>query len=498
VTIVSQSGDGGTVARMPAHDRVPPRWAPRLPGALPGALVLGSALAVAWRLPFAGLPITTDEAGYATVARLWSHGELLYRQIWVDRPQGLLLVFRAVLHVNDGSPGAIRGAAIVAGVLLLLALTATAFELGGRRYAATVALLGGAFGCSPFIESFTLAGELVASVPAVASAYCFLRWLNRGGMQWIALAGLLTGCAVMVKQSAFDAGLAAAILLVTARPAGWRRALGLLVGAALVPVAACVTAAPSAGDWWFGVVSYRGQGDSLLTGPAATRWHELTGSLQALGEGLAPLLVLGLRGLAAVPTFVRLWLGTALIGVLGGGQFHAHYYIQLVPPLTLAAAVGLERMLVSRRRALELAVALAAALAAAVTVLPAAGASTASQVRLFFPHDLHLADDATVARAVAARTTARDTILVVPPTASIYYLARRRPAVGYLWVRNVQTIPAAAQAERRALATGAPAAVVVEGALRDVRRDGVTPAEILSRYRRVAGTAGATVYLRRD
>src|SRR5919204_278004 len=113
-------------------------------------------------------------------------------------------------------------------------VAATAYELGGWRHAAIAALLAGGLGCSPFIESFTLSGELVAALPAVASAWCFLRWLRGGGAAWVALAGVLTGCAVMVKQSAFDAGLAAVVSIVLMRPAGWRRALALLGAGVLV------------------------------------------------------------------------------------------------------------------------------------------------------------------------------------------------------------------------------------------------------------------------
>lgn len=471
------------------------RELPRL--GLAAALALGVALAAAWRLPFAGLPITTDEAGYATVARLWAHGERLYRAIWVDRPQGLLLVFRALLHVDGGSAAALRGAAVVSGGLLVLLVAATAHELGGRRRAGIAAVLAGAFGCSPLIESFTLSGELVAAVPSVAAAYCFVRWQRRGGVAWIGAAGLLSGCAVMVKQSAFDVALAAGALLLLSRPPRWRRALMLLAIGALVPVAACAAAAPGVRDWWFAVVAYRFHGDSIVTGSASARLGELVASLRPLAAGLAPLLVLGGRGLAGSTPFVRVWAVAAALGVIGGGQFHAHYYIQLVAPLAVAGASGLERMLASPRRLVEAGVVVVAAAAAVAFVLPAAGASTAAQVRLFFPHDPHLADDAAVARAADALSPSRASILVVPPTASLYYLAHRRPGIPYLWVRNVQTLAAAASAERRALATAGPALVVVEGRLRSLPRIGLTLAEVEHRYRRIAAVGDSVLFGRR-
>ena len=55
---------------------------------------------------------------------------------------------------------------------------------------------------------------------------------------------------------------------------------------------------------------------------------------------------LGLLALAAVfgwrrwPLLGVLWLGFATLGVIGGGNFHNHYYQQMVPPLALLAGIG--------------------------------------------------------------------------------------------------------------------------------------------------------------
>ena len=57
------------------------------------------------RLPFFDAPLTADEGGYAEAARLWGRGATLYRDIWVDRPQGLILVFRGVAPARDVDRG---------------------------------------------------------------------------------------------------------------------------------------------------------------------------------------------------------------------------------------------------------------------------------------------------------------------------------------------------------------------------------------------------------
>src|SRR5690348_270722 len=234
------------------------RWAPLLSG-------LAVALAVLVRLPFWQAPLTADEGGYAEVARLWSHGATLYGGAWVDRPQGLILVFRA-LHLIGGSPLAMRAAAAVFAALVVAATMLLTLRLArGRITAVTAGLLAATVGASPFIESFTLSGELLASLPAVLSLLCFCAYLDGRSRGWprsrlllsLAGAGALTGIAVLIKQSAFDAGLAAVVFLL------WReRRRGLiptavLVGSALVPVAIAAASAARLNDWLYAVVGYR-------------------------------------------------------------------------------------------------------------------------------------------------------------------------------------------------------------------------------------------------
>lgn len=111
------------------------------------------------RLPFFDAPLTADEGGYAEAARLWGQGATLYRDIWVDRPQGLILVFRGALQFGT-STEAIRAVAAAVGALSVLATMLLAFRLTGRRTVAFASgLLMATAGASPFLESFTLAGS---------------------------------------------------------------------------------------------------------------------------------------------------------------------------------------------------------------------------------------------------------------------------------------------------------------------------------------------------
>src|SRR5689334_19379696 len=123
-------------------------WARRAP--LLGFLAVG--LAVLVRAPFWNAPLTADEGGYAEVARLWSHGATLYRGAWVDRPQGLILVFRA-LHLIGGSPLAMRAAAAVFAALVVAATMLLTLRLArGRTPPVRPGLLAETAGPPPSID----------------------------------------------------------------------------------------------------------------------------------------------------------------------------------------------------------------------------------------------------------------------------------------------------------------------------------------------------------
>lgn len=457
-------------------------------------VVLGAAvLAVLLRLPFFGAPLTADEGGYAEAARLWGHGASLYRDIWVDRPQGLILIFRGALELGS-SPDVLRGVAAAAGALSVLAMGLLAFRLTrSRTVAIAAALLAATVGASPFLEAFTLAGELLASLAATLSLLAFTAYLPRRSIGWLVVAGVASGCAVMIKQSGFDAALAiVAYLAWTER----RRGLGgiaVFVGAAAAPVVAGLLSAVTLHSWWFAVVGYRGSGDSLVTGSVSHRFGLLADSLPTATKGLGLLVLLAIVGWRGAPLLVRLWLGAAVLGVLGGGNFHFHYYLQLVPPLAILAGAGVERVLASRHRVLAVAF-LAVAIATAVVTVPLWFESSTAQAKAIWPKDPHLQHDAAVVRYVKAHTRPGQKVLVLWAAANVYYLADRAPAIPYMWRRNIEAIPGVLDRLNSALAARRPALVALVQPLDSFDRSRQT-AEILAReYDRVAVVDGVPIY----
>jgi 4-amino-4-deoxy-L-arabinose transferase-like glycosyltransferase len=475
--------------RRPAIE-VGARWAPAL------GVLAAVGLAIAVRLPFLNAPLTSDEGGYAEVARLWERSNTLYRGAWVDRPQGLMLIYRGISDLGLGSTEGLRAAAAAVAVLTLLATMLVALRLGGRITALSAAVLVATAGSSPFIESFTLSGELLSSVPALLSLLAFCAYLRRGRSAWLVLAGLLTGCALMIRQSAFDVGLAAiALLVVRERRRAWR-SISLLLAGAAAPVAAGAMSAAQVGAWWYAVVAYRGDGDSLFTGSPIHRYHLLMASLPAAAKALAPLAALAALGWWRAPLLLRLWLGAAVVGVLAGGNFHAHYYLQLVPPLAVLGGIAVSA-LVEERRQIAWGACAAAAAAALAFAAPLWFASGVAQAEAIWPRDPHLRSDAAVSQYVRTHTRPHEHIFVVWAAADVYYLADRPPAFKYIWYRNVQAIPGALPAADRMLAQRKPALVVAAQTPLAIDRSSLTTMRILRReYRLVAAVAGVPIYRR--
>src|SRR5215831_8076363 len=451
-------------------------WARWAPAAL-GLALLG----VAFRIPFLGAPLTADEGGYAEVARLWARGHGLYGSNWVDRPQGLLVVFRVLLSAGITTSVELRlFAAALAAVLILLAVSIGVLT-GGTLSGLVAGALTATAGASPFIEGFTLSGELIASVLAAAAVLAFVLYQPSERLAWLVVAGLAAGSAWMVKQSFFDAAVAIAVCLWGA----WRRA-ALFAFAVLVPVLAGIVGSGAPRAWYDAVIGY-----GLHASGGQSVWQRVSqfgGSLVPASKALLAVAILAVLGWPRAPRLLRVWLAVAALGVLVGGNLRPHYYLQLVAPLALVAAFV--------RAAPRVRVALAA-VAAAVGVLfaiPLWNATDAAQARTLWPADRHLQSDGAVARYLESHSTPSQQIDVLWAAADLYYLADRAPMSRYLWLRNIQTIHGAVAGIRRALAAGRAELVVVEQPPGVADPSGRTAAVLRRRYRLVANIQNVVVY----
>jgi hypothetical protein len=434
----------GRVPRVPATRRresisaAARRYAPFAALAIVAALV---------RLPFLG-SIGPDEGGYAYVAWQWSRGATLYRSDWVDRPQGLILVYRLLISISH-SAGAIRLGAVVAGAAVTLLVA-----MAGRLLAGPAAgfLAGGIYaiaGIGPHIEGYTFNGELAAAVPATAAVVAALVARRRDSRWWLVAAAALAGSAMLMKQSGFD-GLAV-VFAVALLGRERLKSTALVVGGAAVPLGASAIAGWLSGwrFYWSAVV-----GDHLAAATSALRARHLLGSLPAAAHDLLPLAataVVGLWFLRKRPFQLQMglvWLAAAVAGVNVGGMYWPHYYVQVLAPLCVLAALALAAI-PSR---------VVAWAAAGVIALPAllflGGLVDVSDFRSdrMIKYTLGYENDQRIARYVRSHSSPHASVYALVSRADFYFLADRRAAFPYLWARPLDTIPGARASLARTLA----------------------------------------------
>ena len=460
------------------------------------AIAAATAVGLLLRLHFLSVPLNTDEGGFAAVARLWRQGYLLYGDVaWVDRPQGLLVLFR--LAGLNGSDEAFRVLAMLAALLTLVAVAAAAWAVAGRAAAVAAAGLYAVLSPAPHLEGFTANGELLSGSLAAAAVACALWWTVRRDLWLLVAAALLTGCAPLVKQSAIDGiiVLAVAVLMVADRRP--RNVVIAVVAGAPPALAAVVHAATSTaglGDWWYAIVGYRSSTESAVSGDMGDRLKLLVDSVPPALQDLLPLLVLAPFGLRrGRPLLLSVWLAAGVVGFLGGGLYHPHYWIQLVPVLSVLAGIGLLRVL-----RLPVAVRVAVALSLVPVIAYSAEVYTTTspaKISALTSNDTRLLTGPEVGRLLAAGTQPGEPVYVIWANAAAYWYADRPPAFRYLWYLNVQRIPGAAE-DVTAVLTGPtpPRMVAVYQDPDGIDTTGAVTRTLAERYTLVRRVGGIPVY----
>lgn len=462
------------------------------------------AAVVVARLCYLGGSLYADEAGYLLVARQWHlGGPNLYGFYFVDRPPGLLLVYRlaALLQWDH----AIRLLTIPFAVLFVLSAFRAVHGLVGERGARWAAVLAGALVVSPLVGAQEADGEIFA-VPlvmlAVALTLAAVRRTGRGCLLPAFGAGLSAAAALMVKQNFADAFVFAAVLLAVsvgqrrlpARDAAWVAGGGLLGGlAVLLGVLGYVRAAGVGLHWaWYSLVGFRGSALEVITdGSLHAPFDRALGLLGlAVVSGLLPMLLVLLREswrcqLTGPPVAwaVAVTLAVGFVGIVAGGSYWPHYLLQLAPMTVLAVGVWgpqVPWLRVVAGAAVASAV-VATGWAAVQPVLggPSAGALAGAWVgRAARPHD---------------------TLTVLYGNAQVQEAAGLPSPYPQLWSLPMRTLDPHLNRLGDLLAgPRAPDWVVVRLSPDswDIDRDGTVRLELATHYRKVAAVCGHPVWLR--
>lgn len=313
-------------------------------------LVLLAIVTLAVRAQTFGNPVVGfDEQYYLLVGdRMWA-GAWPYVDLFDRKPVGLFALYAAIRAL--GGEGTIQYQLVAAGFAWATAVSIYAI---GRRVAGSSGTLAAAVayllwlnfcegegGQSPVFYNLFVATAAALVIDLVAGGGA----LARGG----AFAMLLVGVAMQIKYTALFEGVFLGLVLLAI---GYRRqALPRLAAQASVWVAAAL--APTA--LAYAVYAHHGTGEAFVFANFVSQFGRLPDApttmlagLAAIAGILAPLTVFALlaRWSETTPalTFVRLWLGVAVLGMLVLRSFASpHYALPVLVPLVLCAAPAFER-----------------------------------------------------------------------------------------------------------------------------------------------------------
>jgi hypothetical protein len=292
------------------------------------------------RLPGLLYPIySADEASTATLAEGILRGGLLYHAVADRKPPLVPYLYAGVMWLTGSKD--LRFERLAVDLLLLLTAWLVRSE-AARRFRSDLA--GLAAGLALLVASVAMlpgdgqaaSFEAVMILPATAAVLAARR-------RWVVLAGVCVALAGLAKQTGLATALPVAWLLFdTPGPLG--RRVGRVVAAGMV--ASAVVLAPAA---VFGLGPYvkwnlTGNGGYLaLDGSGA---HIALASLGQLSVWLvanAGLIWLAWRSRRCRPLGrdLVLWLASGAFAVTLGFRFFEHYFIQLAPPLAIAAGGGM-------------------------------------------------------------------------------------------------------------------------------------------------------------
>jgi hypothetical protein len=332
---------------------------------LPAVLLALAAAALLIRTVSVAEPLGIDQSLWASAVKGISRGQLLYRDVWEQRPPGIYWIYLAGFRIFGWTPAAVAWLDILASAATTVLLYAIgrrlATPLTGACAAALYAVLtmpAWLYGHGGFLERSVCETFIVVCV--ALSAWCAVRFRERGSAAFAFGVGAFGGAAVVLKPNAglyFPALLAWMFLYrresSPSRPAPLTRPFVLAVlGAAILPAVALLWL------WRLGLLAdarvavidfnrfYVAQGFSAgvyaLDFSKAIWLRIKTDPLWLAGAAAVVVALWDLvrrRRLPPAAGLAVLWGGAgALVMIVNGARLFNSYFMQVCPPLALLAA----------------------------------------------------------------------------------------------------------------------------------------------------------------
>ena len=323
-------------------------------------LMFIAAMALLMRVPSIAQPLGIDQGLWASAVRGMDRGQLLYRDVWEQRPPGIYWVYLGAFRLLGWQASTVAWMDIIVGVLTTVLLYGIARRLADLVTAALAAALYATmtmpawlYGDGGFLERAV--SETFIALCICGCAWFAVRWMERPTAVLAVGFGLFAGTSLVFKP---NAGLYFPALLLwawihapaemTARQGA--RSLGFACLAALI--------VPAAAFLWLWRLALLGEaatavldfnryyvGEGFSPGPYAITFSkavwlrmktEPLWTAGAAGSVAAAWTFRRERRLAPLPSLAVIW-GAACVCVIvvNGARLFNSYFIQALPPLSL-------------------------------------------------------------------------------------------------------------------------------------------------------------------
>jgi hypothetical protein len=441
------------------------------------ALAVTILLVIVVRVRLLQIPLERDEGEYAYAGQLMLEGIPPYKLAYNMKLPGTYAAYAAMMAVFGQTTSGIHLGFLVVNLATLALLFFVARRLLDAPHAVVACVCYALLSmCSGVLGLEGHATHLV--VLAALGGLLLLLQARASGRLWtFGWSGLAFGLSFVCKQPGLFFGLCGGAVLLRdlavapspARGGQCKRIALYCAGLALPFLLTCLLMewAGTFDRFWFWTVVYARAHAGLLTWPMGrgdlAAFHQQAGALRwcwvAAAAGLLCLARDQARNEARF--VIGCLLVFSLLAFTTGFYFFPHYFIMVLPAVSLLVAVG------ARRAALSMGEAIPAA-----GLALACAAFTLAQRALWFEQTPEAAcralylenpfpEAGPIAKYIEEHSTAQDTIAIMGSEPEICFSARRHSATGYIYVYDlVQTHPyaqAMQQEMRRQIEAAKPA-----------------------------------------
>lgn len=441
-------------------------------------LVLIVAAAFSLRMFFLHEPFERDEGWYGTIAQEILHGGIPYRDAIDQKPPGVFYLYAVGMALFGHTPEAVRIFTALYASVTLLAVYWLARRLAGEVAGLCAGAVCAFVSSAPLLQASSSNSEVFLVLPLMLSACAFVAGYQRKSLLLLAASGFCAGLAMLIKPVALPyLLLLAAFSLLFNRNEGVKGA-GKSVLVFLLPsvLLALFTLLYFYANGAFAEFMYWNVTVPLKysRGGVGVKGFSLQFTLNYLrSELIFPALLslpafvwlLGFkRSLPAILT--ALLLPVSCLAVLMPGMNFPHYYIQLVPFMSVLSGVTLALVIEGKRLLFWCA---APAIAGLFTYYVSNDYRfylklTPEQVSVTKYGD-KFAKSVHVARYLQQRTTATDYIFQWGFEPELYFLSQRRTPVPYISstiLQNMENPEAAVRNMIAVLAAKKPKYIVIQ------------------------------------